>query len=74
MNGADVFDLKSLAAYGFVVTNLPYREQAAILSHSCRLRPAAESMSLSWRAPSGARPRPAAPSFTRTRGSPERYA
>jgi hypothetical protein len=31
--GADVFDLKSLAGYRFVVTNLPYREQAAILTH-----------------------------------------
>ena len=31
--GADVFDLKSLADYRFVVTNLPYREQAAILAH-----------------------------------------
>jgi hypothetical protein len=31
--GADVFDLKSLAGYRFVVTNLPYREQAAILAH-----------------------------------------
>src|ERR1700722_18342410 len=27
--GVDVFDLKSLADYRFVVTNLPYREQAA---------------------------------------------
>jgi hypothetical protein len=33
LNGADVFDLKSLAAYRFVVTDLPYREQAAILAH-----------------------------------------
>ena len=32
-SGADVFDLKSLADYRFVVTNLPYREQAAILAH-----------------------------------------
>jgi hypothetical protein len=31
--GADVFDLRSLAGYRFVVTNLPYREQAAILAH-----------------------------------------
>jgi hypothetical protein len=31
--GADVFELKSLAGYRFVVTNLPYREQAAILAH-----------------------------------------
>jgi hypothetical protein len=31
--GADVFDLTSLAGYRFVVTNLPYREQAAILAH-----------------------------------------
>src|SRR5580698_7449810 len=31
--GADVFDLKSLAGYRFIVTNLPYREQAAILAH-----------------------------------------
>jgi hypothetical protein len=30
---ADAFDLKSLAGYRFVVTNLPYREQAAILAH-----------------------------------------
>ena len=31
--GADVLDLKSLAGYRFIVTNLPYREQAAILAH-----------------------------------------
>ena len=31
--GANVFDLKSLAGYRFIVTNLPYREQAAILAH-----------------------------------------
>jgi hypothetical protein len=31
--GVDVFDLRSLAGYRFIVTNLPYREQAAILSH-----------------------------------------
>jgi hypothetical protein len=31
--GADVFDLKSAAGYRFIVTNLPYREQAAILAH-----------------------------------------
>ena len=31
--GVDVFDLKSLAGYRFIVTNLPYREQAAILAH-----------------------------------------
>jgi hypothetical protein len=31
--GEDVFDLKSLAGYRFVITNLPYREQAAILAH-----------------------------------------
>ena len=31
-SGADVFDLKSLADYRFIVTNLPYSEQAAILS------------------------------------------
>ena len=31
--GADIFELKSLADYRFVVTNLPYREQAAILAH-----------------------------------------
>jgi hypothetical protein len=30
---ADVFDIKSLAGYRFVVTNLPYHEQAAILAH-----------------------------------------
>ena len=29
----DVFDFKSLAGYRFIVTNLPYREQAAILAH-----------------------------------------
>ena len=32
-SGADAFDLKSLAGYRFIVTNLPYREQAAILAH-----------------------------------------
>jgi hypothetical protein len=31
--GTDVLDLKSLAGYRFIVTNLPYREQAAILAH-----------------------------------------
>jgi hypothetical protein len=31
--GADVFDLKSAAGYRFIVTNLPYREQGAILAH-----------------------------------------
>jgi hypothetical protein len=31
--GIDIFDLKSLAGYRFIVTNLPYREQAAILAH-----------------------------------------
>jgi hypothetical protein len=31
--GADIFELKSLADYRFVVTNLPYRQQAAILAH-----------------------------------------
>jgi hypothetical protein len=31
--GADIFDLKSLAGYRFVVTNLPYREQDAILAY-----------------------------------------
>jgi hypothetical protein len=31
--GANVFDLESVAGYRFVVSNLPYREQAAILAH-----------------------------------------
>jgi hypothetical protein len=31
--GVNVFKLKSLAGYRFVVTNLPYRAQDAILSH-----------------------------------------
>ena len=31
--GVNVFDVKSLAGYRFIVTNLPYREQAAILAH-----------------------------------------
>jgi hypothetical protein len=31
--GADVFSFASLAGYRFVVTNLPYREQDAILAH-----------------------------------------
>jgi hypothetical protein len=31
--GVDVFDLTSLASYRFVVTNLPYREQTAILAY-----------------------------------------
>jgi hypothetical protein len=31
--GADVFDLKSLAGYRFVVTNLPFFEQVAILAY-----------------------------------------
>ena len=31
--GADVFNLKSLVGFRFIVTNLPYREQAAILDH-----------------------------------------
>jgi hypothetical protein len=33
VTGAEAFDLKSLAGYRFVVKNLPYREQAAILAH-----------------------------------------
>ena len=33
VTGVDIFDLKSLAGYRFVVTNLPYREQADILAH-----------------------------------------
>jgi hypothetical protein len=33
VTGANIFDLKSLADYRFIVTNLPYREQAAILAH-----------------------------------------
>jgi hypothetical protein len=32
-SSADVLDLKSLAGYRFIVTNLPYREQAGILAH-----------------------------------------
>jgi hypothetical protein len=31
--GVDVLGLQSLAGYRFVITNLPYREQAAILAH-----------------------------------------
>jgi hypothetical protein len=31
--GADVFDLKSLGGYRFIVTNLPCHGQAAILAH-----------------------------------------
>src|ERR1700722_17460572 len=31
--GVDIFDLESLAGYRFIVTNLPYREQAPILAH-----------------------------------------
>ena len=38
--GVDVFDLKSLAGYRFIVTNLPYREQAArIVSIASRSAP-----------------------------------
>jgi hypothetical protein len=70
-SGADVFDLKSLAGYRFVVSNLPYREQAAILAY-LQSRPAMECAWRFWRAPSGARPRPAAPSFTRMRNSLEK--
>jgi hypothetical protein len=40
---------------------------------SCRSRPAMESTWRSWRVPSGARPRLAARSFTRTRGSLVKY-
>jgi hypothetical protein len=31
--GVDVLDLKSLGGYRFIVTNLPYHEQAVILAH-----------------------------------------
>jgi hypothetical protein len=31
--GADAFDLKSLAGYAFLITNLPYYSQDAILAH-----------------------------------------
>jgi hypothetical protein len=31
--GADVFDLRSLSGFRFVITNLPYRAQDAILTH-----------------------------------------
>lgn len=51
--GVDVFDLKSLAGYRFIVTNLPYREQAAILSHLLPIA-ARDGVNVgSWRAPSG---------------------
>jgi len=33
ITGADVFDLDSLSGYRFVVTNLPYDDQVAILAH-----------------------------------------
>jgi hypothetical protein len=33
VTGADVFDLDSLSGYRFVVTNLPYEDQVAILAH-----------------------------------------
>jgi DNA polymerase-1 len=31
--GVDIFNLKSLAGYRFAITNLPYKEQDAILAH-----------------------------------------
>jgi hypothetical protein len=34
VTGADVFDLDSLSGYRFVVTNLPYEDQVAILAHT----------------------------------------
>ena len=43
---ADIFDFKSLAGYRFIVTNLPYREQAAILAH---LLPIAARDGVAWR-------------------------
>jgi hypothetical protein len=66
--GADVLDLKSLADYRFIVTNLPYREQAAILADVLPIA-ARDGVRVAVLARSGARPRLAARSFTRTRGS-----
>jgi hypothetical protein len=37
VTGVDVLELKSLAGYRFVVTNLPYRTQDAILAHLLRI-------------------------------------
>ena len=72
--GVDVFELKSLAVYRFVVTNLPYREQAAILVHLPPIAARKEPLWRSWRSPNGARRRPAVCSCTRMRGSPEKAA
>jgi hypothetical protein len=43
---ADVFDLRSLAGYRFVVTNLPYASRPPSSPTSCRSQPATERM---WR-------------------------
>ena len=67
--GADVFELKSLAGYRFVVTNCAMCRRAPP-PISYRARTAA--MWRSWRDPNGALRRPAARSCTRMRGSPER--
>ena len=70
--GADVFDLKSLAGYHFIVTNLPYREQAAILAHLLPIA-ARDGVRVAVLARSEwSSARPAARSFTRMRSSLEK--
>ena len=45
-SGADVVDLKSLAGYRFIITNLPTANKPPSSPISCRSRPAMES---AWR-------------------------
>jgi hypothetical protein len=72
-SGADVFDLKSLVGYRFIVTNLPYREQAAILAHLLPIA-ARDGVNVAVLARSdGVRPRLAARLCMRTRGSLVKY-
>jgi hypothetical protein len=71
--GVDVFDLKSLAGYRFIVTNLPTAIRPPSSPISCRSLPAMESAWRSSRAPNGVRPRLAARLCMRTRGLLEKY-
>lgn len=71
--GADVLDLKSLATCRFIAQICPTANRPPSSPICCRSRPAMESTWRSWRVPSGARPRLAARSFTRTRGSLVKY-
>jgi hypothetical protein len=73
VTGADIFDLKSLAGYRFIVTIYLTVNRPPSSPISCRSRLAMVLASLFSRVPSGARPPLAAPSFTRMRGSLVKY-